>query len=81
MTRYAIIDPILRSLGWGTEDLGIVVPEEKQEEGRPDYILYIDRKLVIAIEAKKLGYNVGSADIFFILASSTAMGEAHHSSY
>ncbi len=66
LTRYAIIDPILRSLEWDTEDPGIVVPEEKQEEGRPDYILYIDRKPVIAIEAKKLGYNVDSADIFYL---------------
>lgn len=44
----------------------IVDPEEKQEKGRPDYILYGYGKPVIAIEAKKLDYNVGSTDIFYL---------------
>ena len=66
LTRYAIIDPILRSLGWDTEDPEIVVPEEEQKGGRPDYILYINKKPFIAVEAKKLGLNIDTIDIYHL---------------
>ncbi|MFA4015983.1 MAG: hypothetical protein RUDDFDWM_001084 [Candidatus Fervidibacterota bacterium] len=52
LTCYAPIDPILRALGWDTEDPDHVVPEFQTEVGRPDYILcYAD--LRIRVEAKK----------------------------
>lgn len=58
LTRYVLIDPLLRALEWNTEDPERVRPEEKQAGGQPDYILCIkDKELVklIAVEAKSLG--------------------------
>jgi hypothetical protein len=34
LTRYALVDPILRALGWDTEDPEQVVPEFQTEGGR-----------------------------------------------
>jgi len=42
LTRYALIDPLLRALGWDTEDPEQVVPEFTTEAGRPDYALKIN---------------------------------------
>ena len=33
LTRYALIDPLLRELGWDTEDPALVVPEYKSGAG------------------------------------------------
>jgi len=55
LTRYALIDPLLRALGWDTEDPEQVVPEFTTEAGRPDYALKINGKTVVFIEAKALG--------------------------
>ena len=43
-TRYAIIDPIIRALGWDTEDPKECYPEYDLSEGntRPDYALFGD---------------------------------------
>lgn len=54
LTRYVLIDPLLRALEWDTENPDIVRPEERQEGGRPDYILYCNGKKLIALEAKSL---------------------------
>ncbi len=59
-TRYAMIDPILRALGWKLDD-----PErcryeewwgrkELEYSGRPDYCLYKNANPVVLIEAKAL---------------------------
>lgn len=54
LTRYALVDPILRALNWDTEDPEQVMPEFQTEVGRPDYILrYND--LRVGVEAKRLG--------------------------
>jgi len=55
LTRYVLIDPTLRVLGWDTENPDIVRPEEKQDGGIPDYVLYHNGKKLIALEAKSLG--------------------------
>ena len=55
LTRYALIDPLLRELGWDTEDPDVVVPEYSSGGGRVDYALLADSKPVMMIEAKKLG--------------------------
>ncbi|MEM1898949.1 MAG: hypothetical protein QXN90_00080 [Zestosphaera sp.] len=55
LTRYVLIDPLLRALGWDTENPEHVRPEERQEGGVPDYVLYIGEEKIIAIEAKSLG--------------------------
>jgi hypothetical protein len=54
LTRYALVDPILRALGWDTEDPEQVVPEFQTEVGRPDYIL-CHENLRIGVEAKRFG--------------------------
>lgn len=61
-TRYSLIDPVLRGLGWDTEDPNMVVPEYSSSRGRADYALFNgnDRPTVI-IEAKKIGESLESA--------------------
>ena len=54
LTRYALIDPLLRELGWDTEDPDVVVPEYSSGGGRVDYALRSNGKSVIMLEAKKL---------------------------
>ena len=54
LTRYALIDPLLRELGWDTEDPDMVVPEYSSGSGRVDYALCKNGKSVIMLEAKKL---------------------------
>ncbi len=53
LTRYALIDPILRALGWDTEDPEQVMPEHRTEVGRPDYVLQWQGQK-IGVEAKHL---------------------------
>lgn len=55
LTRYALIDPLLRALGWNLEDPEEVIPEFTIEVGVPDYALFQDDSLLIFIEAKALG--------------------------
>ncbi len=55
LTRYALIDPLLRELGWDTADPGQVVPEYQSGEGKPDYALLAGASPAIMVEAKKLG--------------------------
>ena len=56
LTRYVLIDPLLRELGWDTEDPNMVVPEYRLPDKKiPDYVLYHDGDPAIAVESKKLG--------------------------
>jgi len=55
LTRYALIDPLLRALGWDTEDPDQVEPEFDAKVGKADYALKINGKPVIIVEAKALG--------------------------
>jgi hypothetical protein len=56
LTRYALIDPLLRELGWDTSDPSLVIPEYKSGNGRADYALMgSDRNPAMMIEAKSLG--------------------------
>lgn len=56
LTRYALIDPLLRELGWDTADPAVVRPEYIDKSGRADYVLMGDGRdsKVAMIEAKKL---------------------------
>ena len=56
LTRYALIDPLLRELGWDTSDPATVTPEDTSGlgRGRPDYVLLADAQPVMVVEAKKL---------------------------
>ena len=55
LTRYVLVDPLLRELGWNTEDPSLVIPEYQSGHGRADYALLGDGKPVMMVEAKKLG--------------------------
>lgn len=76
LTRYALIDPLLRALGWPVDDPAWVQVElQTAGGGRADYVLLdgVGRVLVV-LEAKALG---GKLD----LAGSAAIGYAwalHH---
>lgn len=56
--RDQIVTPILRALGWNSEDPGEVQPEISTEEGRPDYALIKNGKKKLFIEAKKLSVDI-----------------------
>ncbi len=54
-TRYALIDPLLRELGWDTSDPSLVVPEYSASGGRADYALLGENgKPAVMVEAKRL---------------------------
>lgn len=55
LTRYALIDPLLRELGWDTEDPNMVVPEYRVPNNQiADYVLFNGEKPAIVVESKKL---------------------------
>ncbi len=56
-TRMALIDPLLRALGWDTENPALLLPEYRSEIGRPDYALLSgpSKPPLALIEAKRLG--------------------------
>ena len=55
-TRMALIDPLLRALGWDVFDPEVVTPEYKVEGGWADYaLLRADGRPAATVEAKKLG--------------------------
>lgn len=60
LTRYSLIDPMLRGLGWETDDPALVVPEYREPSinRKPDYVLLRDAAPFIVVEAKKLGENL-----------------------
>ena len=60
-TRMALIDPLLRALGWDVFDPGMVKPEYKVEGGWADYaLLCSDGRPAATVEAKKLGEALSS---------------------
>ena len=55
LTRYALIDPLLRELGWDTGNPDEVRPEYQSGSGSADYaLLRADVRPIIMIEAKRL---------------------------
>ena len=61
LTRYVLIDPLLRALGWSTEDPEKVRPEFSTESGTPDYALLWEGNPLITVEAKALGKKLEGA--------------------
>ena len=55
LTRYVLVDPLLRELGWDTENPDQVRPEYRVGSGFADYALLSGGKPIIVVEAKKLG--------------------------
>ncbi|NJE25132.1 restriction endonuclease [Thermococcus sp. MV5] len=56
--KQHLIGEIFRTLGWDWENPREVRPEERTEEGRADYALVLEDKIVAYVEAKNLGINV-----------------------
>ena len=55
LTRYALIDPLLRELGWDTEDPSMVVPEYRVPNNQiADYVLFHGDRPAMVVESKKL---------------------------
>ncbi len=55
LTRYALIDPLLRELGWDTDDPAQVVPEYRVPNNQmADYVLLANGAPMIVVESKKL---------------------------
>ena len=54
LTRYALIDPLLRELGWDTANPDMVIPEYRSGSGRADYALMDDGSPAMMVEAKSL---------------------------
>ena len=63
LTRYALIDPLLRGLGWDTADPKLVIPEFNSGSGRADYALLSNGKPLIMLEAKSLGSQLEQAAV------------------
>ena len=61
LTRYALIDPLLRELGWDTADPSQVVAEYKSDVGSADYALLSNGRPMMIVEAKKLGTHLQDA--------------------
>ncbi len=60
-TRMALIDPLLRALGWDVFDPAVVTPEYKVGGGWADYaLLRADGRPAAVVEAKKLGEGLSS---------------------
>ena len=60
-TRMALIDPLMRALGWDVSDPGVVTPEYKVSGGWADYaLLRPDGRPAATVEAKKLGDSLAS---------------------
>jgi len=55
--KQHLILPTLSALGWKVDDPKEVRPEEKTEEGRADYALIKDGRIVAFLEAKNLSVN------------------------
>ena len=58
-TRYALIDPLLRELGWNTQDPALVVPEYQSGKVRADYALLSGGRPAMMVEAKSLDTPLG----------------------
>lgn len=67
-TRNQVVDPILRSLGWDTEDPDKVQPNVSADEGVPNYTLLLDGKKVLFVEAKKMSIDVDDKQVLSQLA-------------
>lgn len=52
--REQIVLPLLESLGWDTKNPDEITPNERIEQGVPDYTLKLDGKRILFIEVKSL---------------------------
>ena len=63
-TRTALIDPLLRALGWDVSDPALVTPEYNLSGQKADYALFNDGGEPVAVlEAKRLGTSFSTPEI------------------
>lgn len=67
--RDQIVNPILRGLGWDSENPDEIQPNVSSEEGVPDYSLLKGSKKVLFIEAKKLSIDIEKREVIRQLAN------------
>ena len=66
-TRQLLIDPLLDALGWDFEDSSRVILEFPIGRLRVDYVLIVDGRPKIAVEAKRFGTAIGGEPIEQVL--------------
>lgn len=66
--RSQIVEPIIKGLGWNTENPEEVQPNVSTEEGIPDYSLLKSNKKVLFIESKKLSIDIEQRKVIRQLA-------------
>ena len=76
-TRYALIDPLLRELGWDTSNPTMVIPEYRSGAGILDYALFTDGRLRIVVEAKKLWEPLGDSVLSQVIKYSQRSGSTY----
>ena len=78
MTRYALIDPLLRSLEWDTADPAQVLPEFHHDGGGiADYVLMEDGNHLALLEAKRLDHALDQKATMQALTYALSMGLRH----
>ena len=77
-TRVALVDPLLRALGWDVSNPELVTPEYKIGSGWADYaLLKPDGKPAAVVEAKKLGERLGDSHRSQMISYSVESGIAY----
>ena len=61
LTRYVLVDPVLKVLGWDLERPELIRPEFSTEAGTPDYALLVDGRPYVMVEVKPLRGNLTAA--------------------
>lgn len=72
LTRYVLVDPLLRELGWDTENPALVIPEYKvgkvgKKQKSADYALFSDDKdkPCMIVETKNLGTSLKDEEVLY----------------
>ena len=73
-TRQALIDPMLRALGWDVEDPKSVELEYKVNQDRLDYALRGSERPIAVIEAKALGKSLDEKETMQVLNYANSAG-------
>lgn len=74
-TRMALVDPLLKALGWDVSDPEVVTPEFKVSGGWADYaLLHTGEQPTATVEAKKLGERLASSHKMQMLTYANAAG-------
>ena len=77
LTRYTLIDPLLRELGWDTEDPELVIPEYSSGGRRADYALLSNGHPALMVEAKPLQNPLSMDVVIQVLNYCWAEGTEH----